>query len=774
MLWERGDEMSWIFIPAKSTMALINSKRLREHLSAQIADADTPTSRPTTLGEGSCLTLQGLSRSSALVGAWPAGERGDLVLHQHPLLAIWHGRDDSRIANLPEEELPSVIERLCLLASRLWTNTSLPEYWSARKVSDHRTVFLSSRLIDIRVAYALETVDGVQQVIVGTTFFAYHNKKKINVPSLAPGDISDLPARIAAPPEEREAGSLPDAMGENYRSEDADVRINRGRGEDRHLFSMSRSDWMENGSPLTTQQRRIINDKKCPLRIHGPGGSGKTLVLILKALSTLHAAAAQGNTCKVLMILHNNEVRNNIRAAIEAIDESDLLASDENDDQYLDVETLHSWCMKKLKIDAGEDYALHSDVVASKRRQDEILGHVLDHAIQHRLPNMGSLLSNDLTAHLLGPRDKLVEKMRHEIAIRIKGRGMRNEQKMYVESPLRSFVGRNENRSDRYFLFKIAEEYEKELQKAGRLDTDDVVLSMQSRLAAPLWNRQRKTLGYDFVFVDETHVFNENERRVLPYLTRGTEENLPIIMVFDEAQSIGGRRGELEEIGIHKSEQRRLSYVHRSSPQIYRLARDLIERTSLVFSEFSGDEAMSRMSERDLKKCKPPILVFSDGNESAATIAAEMAIELREKNYRRIGIISFDSFLLESIEQRIVERKGDGQILRERGDSRAGNPYPGIFIMTPENCGGLEFDGVILVGVDDGQVPPSLHNISPEGHLSVREEASKELYTALTRARYHVAFVCDRTNGASEFVTPWIDSGLLEQKPATRIGSAQR
>jgi UvrD-like helicase C-terminal domain len=288
---------------------------------------------------------------------------------------------------------------------------------------------------------------------------------------------------------------------------------------------------------------------------------------------------------------------------------------------------------------------------------------------------------------------------------------------------------------------------------------------MQSRLAAPLWNRQRKTAGYDFVFVDEIHLFNENERRVLPYLTRGSQEHAPIIMAFDEAQSIGGRRAnELEEVGIHNSGQRRLSYVHRSSPQIYRLARDLIERSSLMFSEFSGSESMARMSEKDLKKCKPPTIFFVDGQLGISSAAVEMAIQLRIKNYQRIGIIAFEGELIDGIAKKFAEKNREGQVLRERGDSIAGKPFPGIFIMTAENCGGLEFDAVILAGVDNGQVPPSLHNISLEGHLSVREEACKELYTALTRARYHVTFICDRNRGASEFVVPWMDAGIVEEK----------
>jgi len=95
--------------------------------------------------------------------------------------------------------------------------------------------------------------------------------------------------------------------------------------------------------------------------------------------------------------------------------------------------------------------------------------------------------------------------------------------------------------------------------------------------------------------------------------------------------------------------------------------------------------------------------------------------------------------------------------LRERGDSTAGNPFPGIFIMSAENCGGLEFDAVVLIGVDQGRLPPPLHKVSVEGHMSIREEACKELYTALTRSRYHVAFIVDKRNGPSEYLKPWIE-----------------
>ena len=234
---------------------------------------------------------------------------------------------------------------------------------------------------------------------------------------------------------------------------------------------------------------------------------------------------------------------------------------------------------------------------------------------------------------------------------------MRNAQQLYVDNPLKSFVGLKENRNDRYFLFKLAEEYQNELLKIARLDSDDVVLSMQSHFSAPLWNLQRSSAGYDYVFVDETHLFNENERRVLPYLTRSVKEYVPVIMAFDEAQSIGGRRSsELEEVGIPGSKPRRLSYIHRNSPEIFRLARDLVERSTLMFSEFSGSESVPSMSEKDLKKCRPPVVLFAKNHGDVPAVVVALALELRLKNYPRIGIIVFEGMLVDEITKELREK----------------------------------------------------------------------------------------------------------------------
>jgi len=52
------------------------------------------------------------------------------------------------------------------------------------------------------------------------------------------------------------------------------------------------------------------------------------------------------------------------------------------------------------------------------------------------------------------------------------------------------------------------------------LDSDDIALSLAGRLRTPVWKLKRKTEGFDFVFVDEAQLFNENERRLLPFLSK--------------------------------------------------------------------------------------------------------------------------------------------------------------------------------------------------------------------------------------------------------------
>src|SRR5205807_3878732 len=121
-------------------------------------------------------------------------------------------------------------------------------------------------------------------------------------------------------------------------------------------------------------------------------------------------------------------------------------------------------------------------------------------------------------------------------------------------------------------------------------DTDDLAVSLQSRLTTPLWAMQRRKLGYDYVFVDETQLFNENERRLFPLLTRGNTNHVPVVLALDEAQQTRAvPSAGLGLLGFEQLSHEALESVHRSTHSILRLAFFVIQRTTDLFgSDFPG------------------------------------------------------------------------------------------------------------------------------------------------------------------------------------------
>lgn len=751
--------MSWLILPPGSVRAFIAHPRERAWIVSSLPDeVEQPHADSGILG---CLLP--VAPDARVLALWSAERTTPIPLAGVPLIAIWSASDASTIWSLPPEARPEALERVCQLAERVWGNHPFPELWRPKKVENVQSVFAGDRsLLDLRIAYGVRNRDSLSVLDIGTLFVARRQQKHVDVPPIPFAVLDALPA-VAEAPAFRTSFQSPLTS-----EEDRDLRIEMP-GESRHLFSMRYPEWMGDEGPLTTQQRRVISHKiKRPLRIHGPAGSGKTLVLVLKCLKLLRDAQDQGEQCHIMLVLHSTEMRSTVRTAIEAIDDRAFLAATRDDPQFLDVETLHGWCIRELGLEQGPQYVLEQDPSASRALQREILEEALDTAIQKEYKQFRAIVSDDLAAWVEGNRDRLVRAVQWELAIRIKGRGFRDRD-AYVNDPLKSFVGRGENKYDRQFLFRVYSLYEERFQRQEMLDTDDVVLSMAARLTTSLWDRQRRHLGYDYVMVDETHLFNENERRVLPLLCRDTSTLLPVIMTFDEAQSIGGRRSlSLDDVGIQNTEKRTLTFVHRSCPAIFSFARDLVERGPLVFSEFDTAEPVSAMPAKESRKCDRPQLRYGRGEAGVIREVITSALELRA-HFPRVAIISFEASFVPQLIGLLDGQSATVYHVKERGELLGAVPKPGIYVMVPETCGGLEFDTVIVVGADEGRVPLPIGELSREGYLYLVEDAYSELYTAVTRAKYRLIFVCDGTRGVSSILREALSSGLIEEN--TSVGA---
>lgn len=756
--------MNFTLLPEATVTELLGDPVARSSVAVQLPN-DLPPAFKLNLAK----TKQYLGRvipigeAAQLVLIWPSKDPQPLSLQGMPLVSIWSEADQPTIWSIGDEDRPQACERIYQLAKRIWSNQPLPEYWEAKKIAGLPSVYVSGRqLTNIRVAYLAKNVSGRQVLNIGSLYYARSQEKSARVPALDESLLALLPSSVE-PPLPGTATDIGEDLAEEPEAPDSgDVVMTSHEGLGHHLFSLKYSEWVSANGPLTKEQRRVVAHKvKRPLRIHGPAGSGKTLVLLLKSLNLLLKAQDENAKCHVLVVAHSKEMRNTLRTAIEAIDDQSFMATSRSDLQFLDVETLHGWCIRELGLDYGPRYVLEADPTTSRQQQRAILEEILDESRRHSL---NKLISKDFQARLDGDRNQLLRDLGWEIAIRIKGRGFgKGDLRKYADSEMSSFIGKDETLPDRHFIFHVYQLYEDKFQSLGLLDTDDVVLSMAHRLITPLWNRQRKDYGYDYVMVDETHLFNENERRVLPYLTRGITEYLPLVMTFDEAQSIGGRRSVgLTESGIGNSERQNLTYVHRSSPDIFRLASYFVDASPLIFSQFATQPAVL-MSRSELRRCRKPEIVYGATDERLLDEIVAACQHLRDHNNQRIGIIVFDSELLKSLSEKIPQRIGAVHYVKERGELRAAVPMPGAYIMSPEACGGLEFDSVILAGVDEGRTPPPMGNLGRQGYLAMEEEAFTELYTAITRAKYRLILACDSRRGLSSLVKPALAAGLLQE-----------
>ncbi|MGF6159157.1 hypothetical protein M2267_004425 [Ensifer sp. KUDG1] len=81
--------------------------------------------------------------------------------------------------------------------------------------------------------------------------------------------------------------------------------------------------------------------------------------------------------------------------------------------------------------------------------------------------------------------------------------------------------------------------------------------------------------------------------------------------------------------------------------------------------------------------------------------------------------------------------------------------------------GGLEFSAVILVGVDNGRVPPLGEDLVESSKHFLSYAAHNRLYVAVSRAKYRVEILGEKARGPSKLLLPAINANLLQVRDAS-------
>lgn len=574
-------------------------------------------------------------------------------------------------------------------------------------------------------------------------------------PALEDQQFSDL--RLAVAPTDIDAGFVASMT----------VKINDIRSQRMvnpyETLHWSYQDWLGSGV-LNPSQRRILSVDVLhshPMRIIGPAGSGKTLLMQLIALRFLHARQAAGDSIKVAYIVHNAAMAATVTDRFRALGGDEFLTGSK---QELIVTTLSEY--GRRKIDISEQLVIDRDAQKTKEFQSEQVRVALRQILDTRpklLEESGLLKQVRTEEELFSAFSVLVMS---EISSVIKGRGLTEERDRYInaETPFSRFH-RILSQVERAVVFDCFEAYHTVVfEQFGMLDSDDIALSLAGRLKTPVWELKRKSEGFDLVLVDEAQLFNENERRVFPLLSNAAVKHVPIALALDEAQEpFGLSTAGLGALGIKDIENENLPSNHRSTTEIIALAFFVIQRTTDLFgSEFPDftdvDESSIRSSH---PLASPPVIIARPEEQTFPRFIVRSVKKLRSKNIRQIAVICHAETYWKDLVDAFQESELPLHIITQRGE-KVSPDQPLVILSRPSSIGGQEFDAVLLVGLEQGIMPPRVVN-NPPLAAALEQQVLRETYLSVSRARFRVVVAINRGGTPNAILEAAIGASMIAQ-----------
>jgi hypothetical protein len=531
---------------------------------------------------------------------------------------------------------------------------------------------------------------------------------------------------------------------------------------------------------LTNSQLEFIEKPlTAPHRIEGPAGTGKTLCLVLKAINILLDATRAEHGHRCLFVTHSQATKITIENLIVVNDGQPYLETDAKlfpSSRSVVVTTLHELCAHLLGREISETELVDKDAYESKLTQKLYAIEAVEQSMLKEFLSHKPYLSDEFSKYLEATDHWVIaEMLQHEISVQIKGRGEQDLAK-YKKLPRLKFGLPTFNEGDKAFVFIMHDFYQDQLVTSAQFDTDDVVLSAMSQLGTPIWRRRRIKEGYDSIFVDETHLFNLNELSVFHKLTR-FDTSQPIAYSVDRSQALGDRgwtddlfdRAFAPEQDDRRSPKTSIKSIFRCSPDITDLAFSVTSSGATLFTNFHNPltDAVSAFSADEERRCAKPLYLFFSSDKNML----EHVFHRAESMARDLGCLRADIALIACADEIFSnfqfladERNKPIEVIRSRGDLEAVKraSQSGRYVLSaPEFVGGLEFWGVILIGVDHGRVPPLSSGVR-ESQAFLNYAAHQRLYVAITRAKYRVEILGDRARGPSETLRSALAADLIE------------
>jgi superfamily I DNA/RNA helicase/mRNA-degrading endonuclease RelE of RelBE toxin-antitoxin system len=464
---------------------------------------------------------------------------------------------------------------------------------------------------------------------------------------------------------------------------------------------------------LHPSQRKLVQMKaNGPVRVLGGAGTGKTVVAMHRA-RWLAENIFTDSADRILFTTFTKNLALDIKASLHKLCSMEAM-------QRIEVINIDAWIARFLKQN-GYDF----EIAYGERLN---------------LPWNNAL---NVAESSLGLSDQFYRDEWNEI---IQTKGIED-----VGTYMRADrTGRRERlpRRKRAKVWPVFEEYRSQLSTRRLKESTDA-----ARDARLLLEQMGDVLPYRAVIVDEAQDMGAEVFRLIRQIIPVEDESKPhdIFVVGDPHQRIYGSRVVLSQCGINiHGRGRKLRINYRTTEETRSWAVKVL--SGLNFDDLNGSDYLQQAYKSLMHGPSPIVRVFVSYSDEVREIRSRLESLLASgASLEDICLICRTNNLVNQYQGALKSAGYDVYTIRRSVPEN--RKTPGIRVATMHRVKGLEFDHVIVAGVNDGVVPeaPAVYRDATVKNEQREEHERSLLYVAVTRARKSVLITC--SGKPSPFIT---------------------
>ncbi len=299
-----------------------------------------------------------------------------------------------------------------------------------------------------------------------------------------------------------------------------------------------------------------------------------------------------------------------------------------------------------------------------------------------------------------------------------------------------SRVGRGTrlSRKARKEIWPVFEEYRLLLDEHGLREADDAL-----RDARLILENRNSVLPYQSIIVDEAQDMGAQAFKLIRKMIPGDGRKNDLFIVGDAHQRIYRHKVVLGQCGINIiGRGRKLKINYRTTDETRRWAVGLLK--NLQIDDLDGGVDEQRGYKSLLHGIAPSIMRFNSFDQEIEYIVSYLnQVKAEGELLRGVCLVARTDSLLRQYEEGL-KQEGIGTYFIRRSEAED-QTIPGLRMATMHRVKGLEFDRVIIAGVNDGIVPYEGYGASSSDPVVKRDAETQDralLYVSATRARKEV------------------------------------